>query len=72
MPSISTLVPAYGRDYSSRDAVERAFNEDRDFVDTASGKPINRPQIKELGIVEVWVRYAKLRKITKVRLGATR
>jgi len=68
-----TLVPAYGRDYRSRAAVEADFARDRDFLiaDARSrwdGKPINRSQIVGEGVREVRIRYAKLRRVAVVRV----
>jgi hypothetical protein len=63
-----TLVPSYGRDYKSKAEVEAAINANNDFTvaDMSSpwdGKQVNKPQLVELGIRSVTVRFGKLRKV---------
>ena len=48
-----TLLPAYGRDYKTKKAIIEHLNNDRDFLESTSLKPINRPQFKELNISSV-------------------
>ena len=67
--TIGSLLPAYGRDYKNKSEVQRAFDADQDFVESVSGRYINKSQIKELGIKHVNVRYAKQRKITGVKVS---
>ena len=64
-----TLLPAYGRDYKSKKAIIEHLNDDRDFIESTSLKPINRPQFKELNISSLNVRYDQLRKITNIKIG---
>lgn len=63
-----TLTPAYGRDYASKLAVIADLIAQKDFVDSWSGKPINLPQLHELGLKQVNVRYGKLRKVAVINL----
>tara|TARA_R100001443_G_scaffold10429_2_gene20106 strand:+ start:408 stop:626 length:219 start_codon:yes stop_codon:yes gene_type:complete len=63
-----TLLPAYGRDYKSKKTIIEHLNNDRDFLESTSLKPINRPQFKELNISSFNVRYDQLRKITKINI----
>lgn len=51
-----TLLPAYGRDYKSRAAVEADFRANKDFLDADSGRLVNRPQITD---AEVKFRYKR-------------
>ena len=62
---VSTLTPAYGRDYRSKMADLIAG---KDFVDSYSGKLINLPQIRELGMRQINVRYGQLRKVAVINL----
>ena len=69
-----TLVPAYGRDYKSRAAILADFQADKDFIirDMSSrydGKPTNRTDLIKVGVTSVHVRYARLTKITLVKVG---
>jgi len=70
-----TLVPAYNRDYRSAKEVREAFNADKDFViasvdDPDCGRYVNKPQL--VGVVgEVWIRYAKNTKKTRVVVEAS-
>lgn len=61
-----TLVPAYGRDYTSQKQVKQAFADNLDFViadvfDRYHGKPVNREQLTPGQTVTI--RYAKLTKV---------
>lgn len=63
-----TLLPAYGRDYRNKAAAQADLDASKDFIlsDLTSpwdGKPINRPQLAELGVSTVNVRYAKQRRV---------
>ena len=70
----STLVPAYGRDYRSKKAIQADLKEGRlDFriCDVASrwdGSYVNGQQLSADGYTSVWVRYSNLRKIAQVTL----
>ena len=70
----STLVPAYGRDYRSKKAIQADLKEGRlDFriCDVSSrydGRYVNGQDLVAEGYTSVWVRYGKLRKIAQVTL----
>lgn len=55
-----TLTPAYGRDYTDKFSVLKAFNGEKDFVETQSGRYINKQQIPKG--TSVSLRYARLRR----------
>ena len=63
-----TLLPAYGRDYKTKKAIIEHLNDDRDFLESTSLKPINKQQFKELNISSFNVRYDQLRKITNINI----
>ena len=67
MFGVTPLTPAYGRDYKSKKAVEADFNANLDFV-TASGQYINKPQIVEMGLKRVEIRYKKLTQLTIINV----
>ncbi len=56
-----TLVPAYGRDYTSKEQVLAAWNCFRDFVDIDTMRYVNKEDVERLDIHSVWVRYNHLR-----------
>lgn len=56
-----TLQPAYGRDYPNKEAVVRAFNQNKDFM-TVSGSYTSKQELVKLGISRVTIRYSKLTK----------
>jgi hypothetical protein len=69
-----TLVPAYGRDYTSKPKVVDAFEANHDFIDhgfQSSGKPINKQDIASIGGGQVTLRYSKLRKAIIVNVEAS-
>ncbi len=65
-----TVIPAYGRDYASKEEVLADWNADKDFESQNYGASgyINKSGAKEYGIVEVTIRYAKLRRLAKVEV----
>jgi len=69
-----TLVPAYGRDYTSKRAVLAAWNANRDFLvaDLFSqwdGKPVNRADLERTtGPQQVQIRYKRLKRIAVVQV----
>ncbi len=65
---IGTLTPAYGRDYKSKAAVAEALAAGQDFIDTNSGKPINKPQLLAERLRRVTVRYGALRKVAIIEI----
>lgn len=62
MPSIGTLVPAYGRDYKSKEALVADWNEGKDFR-IAGGPYIDAGSAARYGIQSVTIRYSQLRKV---------
>jgi len=70
----ATLIPAYGRDYSSKKAVMADYNADKDFIlrDIMSfydGKFINKSQIDNAtDYTDINFRYDKLRKIHTIKV----
>jgi hypothetical protein len=68
-----TLVPAYGRDYTSKAAILADFQAGKDFIvrDMSSRydrKPANRESLIQAGVTSVHVRYARLTKIAVVKV----
>jgi len=69
-----TLIPAYGRDYTSKREVLRDWNANRDFIvaDLFSqwdGKPVNRADLERTnGPHQVQIRYKRLERITVVQV----
>ncbi len=66
---LSTLIPAYGRDYKSKKEVIEDFENNKDFLlQTYNGTTyINKEDIEKTGEKEVMIRYAKLTKVTVVK-----
>jgi hypothetical protein len=69
---MTTLTPAYGRDYKNRNDVITDFNNDKDFIindmfSPYNGKYCNKSDIKNT-YKSVKIRYNKLQKIIIVRL----
>lgn len=74
MPRRLGLLPAYGRDYRNRQEIIEALAAEKDFVISTygpdDGRLVNLPQLVEMGVQEVTVRYRKLRAQCVVRLKA--
>ena len=64
-----TLLPAYGRDYKSKKLIIDDLNNNKDWLESTSGKYINKQQLKELNISSFNVRYDQQRKITNIKIG---
>lgn len=69
MPKYLTLVPAYGRDYTSAKAVKADWDAGKDFLiqDMSSphdGRYINKPQA--IGLT-LQIRYKKLTQVCMIR-----
>jgi hypothetical protein len=62
------LVPAYGRDYKSKKAVQADWDANLDFIAQPSGRYINKSGAKEAGLKTVYIRYKKLRSVTPVKV----
>lgn len=73
MATLSTLTPAYGRDYKTKAEVVSAWNADKDFLlhMGLEVRPINRPDIGVFGECydQITVRFAKQRKVTVLVRG---
>lgn len=65
-----TLVPAYGRDYTSKAAVLADWNDGKDFLiqDYRAGGYINKRDAINEGVSDVNIRYAKNRKVVPVKV----
>lgn len=61
LENIMTVLPAYGRDYKSKDAVLADWLAGKDFKDAITGQYLS---IRDK-LPEVWIRYDKLRKQVK-------
>ena len=64
-----TLLPAYGRDYKNKKLIIDDLNNNKDFLESASLRAINKQQFKELNISSFNVRYDQQRKITNIKIG---
>jgi hypothetical protein len=69
-----TLTPAYGRDYKSKKEAQADLDADKDFIIADvfggnAGRAVNKSQLKELDIAAVNVRYAKLTKVTILKVS---
>ena len=67
---MTTVTPAYGRDYKSKKAALADWNANKDFIindisNRWDGKPVNKQGAEE-GKLSIMIRYDQLRKITKV------
>ncbi len=68
-----TIVPAYGRDYTSAKAAKADFAADKDFIiadyfDPDDGRAVNRAQLLALGKRSVNIRFKRLTALTVVKL----
>jgi hypothetical protein len=64
MPTFhTTLIPAYGRDYKSKAAVQADLDAHKDFLLSTSRKPINDDQMRGEGMTHCHVRYDHMRKV---------
>lgn len=68
---LSTLVPAYGRDYKSKNKLLTDFAANKDFLlQSINGSGyINREQIEQMSEKEVMVRYSKCTKVTILKFS---
>ena len=67
---MTTVTPAYGRDYKSKKAALADWNANKDFIindisNRWDGKPVNKQGAEE-GKLSIMIRYDQLRKITNV------
>lgn len=75
MPSSMTLVPAYGRDYSSEKDVLAGWYSDADFIiadvnNQWAGLPVSRSQV-EGDIPHVVIRFNQVRKFVNPKRTRT-
>ena len=63
-----TLVPAYGRDYKSKKEVLTDFDGGKDFlaVGIDGSGYVNKPQLIELGVKSVNIRYKQSRNVAVI------
>lgn len=68
---LSTLIPAYGRDYKSKKELLADFAANKDFLlQTYNGQTyVNKGDIEKTGEKEVMVRYAKCTKVTVLKFA---
>ena len=61
----TTLMPAYGRDYKSKAAVQADLDAGKDFLTTGVGRsiPVDKGSLVKLGYTSCFIRYAGLRKV---------
>tara|TARA_R110000764_G_scaffold36179_1_gene80842 strand:+ start:233 stop:448 length:216 start_codon:yes stop_codon:yes gene_type:complete len=69
-----TLTPAYGRDYKSKKAVLRDWNDGKDFTvsdmfSPYDGKPTNKQDMERSTETEVLIRYKNLTQIAAISLN---
>ena len=67
---MTTLIPAYGRDYKSAATVKADWAAGKDFIiadmfDKYDGKPVNKQDADRAGM-QVMIRYSGLRKIVAI------
>jgi hypothetical protein len=68
-----TLIPAYGRDYKSKAALVKDFNDNKDFIimDMSSQwdtKPANKEDLKNHGYTVASIRYKQQRETAVVNI----
>lgn len=56
-----TVTPAYGRDYKNQKAARADWDADKDFIETHTGKYINKSQAKEARVQTI-IRYSNQRR----------
>ena len=63
-----TVTPAYGRDYTSKAAALKDWNEGLDFVDSRTNQYMSIRDADKAGSnMTVMIRYSKLRKICSTK-----
>lgn len=66
-----TVEPAYGRDYRSKEAVLKDWEQNKDFKISSPGIPgkyLNKEDAKTQNIKEVWIRYDRKKSVILVRV----
>lgn len=69
-----TLTPAYGREYKSIKAIKADFEANKDFIivdisEPFYGKPANKRDLKRAGYNAAFIRYANIRKVTRIEIN---
>ena len=67
MFGIDSLQPAYGRDYSSKAAMLKDWNANKDFK-TPFGQSTNKADLKRMGVNRVNIRYSRLTKVAVINI----
>lgn len=64
------LVPAYGRDYTTKKEVEASFFANKDFQvqDFMSSGMTSYKELKQMGVKTAEIRYSKLTKMTIIKI----
>jgi len=66
------LTPAYGRDYTSRKAVEDDWNANKDFLVATmgpdEGRYINKQDAEQAQLSSVKIRYKQLQQVTVIAI----
>jgi uncharacterized protein YlzI (FlbEa/FlbD family) len=69
---LSTLTPAYNREYKSKKQIIEDFENNKDFLlQTYNGSTyINKEDIEKIGEKEVMIRYSNLTKVTIIKFNS--
>jgi len=62
-----SLIPAYGRDYTTLEAVKKDFDDGKDFRHP-QGAYTNKEDLKAMGHKSVQIRYDRQRKVVSITL----
>jgi hypothetical protein len=68
------LLPAYGRDYTSKAAIQADFDAGKDFIlsdffSPWDGKPCNKESLQQAGITQVNIRYKAKTKVAVLEVN---
>lgn len=66
--TVSEIEPAYGREYKRKADAQKDLDAGKDFVAQPSGKYVNAPQLRELGMRTVILRYKQRRQVTTLKV----
>lgn len=69
--AISTISPAYGRDYKNKKQIEADFNAEKDFIIEDYGHPYSGRYVNKQQMLDqktVGVRYGKMRKYVTIKI----
>jgi hypothetical protein len=56
------LVPAYGRDFTTAKAAKENWNDNKDWLESVSMKPLNKTQTETMGRVKIVLRFHRFMK----------